>query len=72
MYFEELTLPEATEERDARWLNGGNFFGTELEGPPPRDPDDLPPPPEPAAAAPSEPPKLILKLPGKTGGRKSE
>lgn len=34
--FPELNVD--CEERDARYLAGGNFFGAEEVGPPPRDP----------------------------------
>lgn len=75
--FESITIN--ADVRDQRFLSGGNFFGTEAVGPPPRDPNDLPPPPEPAVpaggaaaakgGAPNAPP-LMLKLPSRSGGSK--
>ena len=56
-FFEAITIgDDLTKERDERYLNGGNFFGTEKIAPPPLEPlaidflePELPPEPIPAA-----------------------
>ena len=71
-----ITNP-VTKERDARFLNGGNFFGKEAVAPPPLEPlasdfieQEMPPaPPGKAAASSGGGAPLILKLP--TGKGKS-
>ena len=69
-----------SKERDQRYLNGGNFFGTEAVAPPPREPlaiDFLEPEETSgaggsAAVAAAAPPPLMVKLPAAKGkGAKS-
>ena len=63
---EELSIQ--CDERDARYLAGGNFFGSESRAPPPRppldsdflDPEDLPDAPKGGT-----PTSSTIKLPGK-------
>ena len=65
--FDALHIP--CEERDQRFLMGGNFFGSELVAPPPLEPlpIDFAPPELPVAEGPSgsssTPPPLLIKLP---------
>jgi len=61
-------------ERDERWLNGGNFFGTEAVSPPFLEPLPEPPIPEPVTnVAPSVAVASLttVKLPGGNKGGKA-
>ena len=68
--FDEAWVAQHTDERDARWLAGGNFFGRELNSEPYREPlaiDQILAEQEAAAkAAAAAPQPLMLKLPGKS------
>jgi hypothetical protein len=68
MPFEELAIQ--SDERDARLLAGGNFYGSELIAPPPLAPlpSDFIDEESAADATAATPPPLIVKLPGRQKG----